>query len=282
MDGLSPLFDRFSPSAKVFYSGSLCIAEDFVKSDGVGYLHLLRSGRLSVSSQTSNTLDPVLLTIEEPSVVFFPRPCKHRFQPMAGDCVNLVCAAIDLGSEMRNPLVMALPDVLVIPLQEVPAIAPALDLLFMEAFGLGSGRQAALDRLTEYFLILLLRHIIDSKMLSAGILAALNDTRLTKAIAVIHARPEFPWSLESLAAEAGMSRARFAIRFRETIGITPLEYLTDWRMSVAQTLLRQGKSLKSIAPSVGYQSPAALRRIFAKKLGLPPGEWLSKLYAVAR
>jgi len=115
-----------------------------------------------------------------------------------------------------------------------------------------------------------------------GILAALNDTRLTKAIAVMHARPEFPWSLESLAAEAGMSRARFAIRFRETTGITPLEYLTDWRISVAQTLLRQGKSLKSIAPSVGYQSPAALRRIFAKKLGLPPGEWLSKLYAGTR
>jgi len=280
MDGLSPLFDRFSPSAKVFYSGSLCIAEDFVKTNGVGYLHLLRSGRLSISSSPSSTLSPTFLTIDQPSVVFYPRPCDHRFQPMEGDSVNLVCATIDLGSEMRNPLIMALPDVLVVPLQDIPAIAPALDLLFAEAFGVGSGRQAALDRLTEYFLILLLRHVIDSKKLSVGILAALNDTRLARAITAMHERPEFPWTLESLAMEAGMSRARFSTRFRETIGLTPLEYLTDWRMSVAQTLLRRGKSLKSVSQSVGYQSPAALRRIFAKKIGVPPGEWLSKLHSV--
>ena len=177
---------------------------------------------------------------------------------------------------MRNPLAMALPDVLVVPLHELTAIASTLDLLFAEAFADCCGRQAALDRLIEYFLILLLRHVIDSNMLDKGILAALNDVRLSRSITAMHEHPEQTWTLESLAVEAGMSRARFAVHFRETIGATPLEYLTDWRMCVAQTLLRRGKSIKAIALAVGYQSPAALRRVFTKKFGMSPGLWLCK------
>lgn len=271
MDRLSPLFARFAPTARVFYSGRLCSTEEFVESEGLGHLHLLRSGRLSVSSHAAG-----LLIIDRPSVLFYPRSLSHRLQPDEDDGTNLLCATVDLGSEMRNPLVMALPDVLVVPLQEVTAIAPTLDLLFEEAFGCRCGRQVALDRLIEYFLILLLRHVIDSKMLNAGILAGLSDARLSRAITAMHERPGHPWSLETLAEEAGMSRARFALRFREMVGTTPLEYLTDWRISVAQTLLKRSKSIKAVALSVGYQSPAALTRVFAKKLGMPPSDWLRK------
>lgn len=207
MDKLSPLFARFAPTARVFYSGSLCITQDFVETDGVGHLHLLRSGQLSVSSSTTSSLSSDVLTINQPSVLFYPRPRSHRLQPDPGDSPNLVCATVDLGIEMRNPLVMALPDVLVMPLHEVTALAPTLDLLFAEVFSNRCGRQAALDRLVEYFLILLLRHVIDSKMLHAGILAALNDARLSRSITAMHERPEHAWSLETLAEEAGMSRA---------------------------------------------------------------------------
>ena len=98
----------------------------------------------------------------------------------------------------------------------------------------------------------------------------------------MHERPEYAWSLETLAQEAGMSRARFAIRFRETVGTTPLEYLTDWRICVVQCLLKRGKPIKTIALLVGYQSPAALRRIFTKKLGIPPSQWLSMLTSKAQ
>ena len=281
MDRLSPLFARFAPRARVFYSGHLCSTENFVESDGVGHLHLLRSGRLTVSGRAGGSQSD-LLTIDQPSVLFYPRPCSHRLQPDEEDGANLLCATVDLGIEMRNPLVMGLPDVLVIPLHEVAAFAPTLDLLFAEAFSDRCGRQAALDRLIEYFLILLLRHVINSKMLNVGALAALDDPRLSKAITAMHERPEYAWSLETLAQEAGMSRARFAIRFRESVGTTPLEYLTDWRISVVQSLLKRGKPIKTIALSVGYQSPAALRRIFTKKLGIPPSEWLSMLTSKAQ
>lgn len=279
MDKLSPLFARFVPTARFFYSGNVCRAKDYLESDGVGHLHLLRSGQMSVSSRATGSLTSDLLTIDQPSVLFYPRPRNHRLLPGEGGGANLLCATVDLGSEKRNPLAMALPDVVVVPLHEMVAIAPTLDLLFAEAFAARDGRQAALDRLIEYFLILLLRHVIDSKMLNAGILTALNDAHLSRSIAAMHERPEQAWSLETLAGEAGMSRARFAARFRETVGTTPLEYLTDWRLCIVQTLLRRGKSIKAIALSVGYRSPAALRRVFMKKLGVSPGEWLSKMNA---
>jgi AraC-like DNA-binding protein len=93
----------------------------------------------------------------------------------------------------------------------------------------------------------------------------------------MHERPEFPWTLETLAEAAGMSRARFAVNFRDKAGMTPLEYLTDWRLSVARKLLQQGRSISSIASLVGYQSHTALTRMITKKLGVPPKEWADKL-----
>ncbi len=73
-----------------------------------------------------------------------------------------------------------------------------------------------------------------------------------------------------------MSRARFAARFREAVDTTPMNYLTDWRVSVAQRLLARGNSLKFVAPEVGYATPAALTRVFRKRTGMSPAEWLAR------
>lgn len=70
-----------------------------------------------------------------------------------------------------------------------------------------------------------------------------------------------------------MSRARFAASFRQAVGTPPLDYLTDWRMAVAQTLLKRGKALKAVAPAVGYSSPAAFSRVFAKRVGVSALDW---------
>ncbi len=265
------MFARFALEARLFHSGTLCQLSAFDEAGNVGYVHLLRSGRMSVSCR-----DGSMLRVDQPSVLYFPRPSRHCLCPDEAGGADLVCASVDLGGGLGNPLVHALPEVLVLPLHEVSALAPTLELLFAEAFGDHCGRQAALNRLIEYFLILLLRHVVDSKRLSSGVLAALGDARLARAITAMHERPEYPWSLAALAATAGMSRARFAQHFRAVAGCTPLSYLTDWRLSVAQTLLRRGKTLKALAPAVGYQSPAALTRIFSKKLGLSPSDWLSQ------
>lgn len=270
MDRLSPLFARNVPSARVFYSGNLCQISTFEAEVNTGHVHLLRRGRMGVTDRHGR-----LTRVEEPSLLFFPRSSAHRLTPDDGAGVDLVCASVDLGDEVRSALVAAMPEMLVMPLSGTPTLAPALNLLFEEAFDTQCGRQAALDLLMEYLLILLLRHLLDSASVSSGILAALADPRLSRAVTALHDKPAYPWTLESLAETAGMSRARFASHFKAVSGLTALDYLTAWRMTVAKSLLKRGKPLKAIAPLVGYASAVALTRAFTHRTGMPPQAWVA-------
>jgi AraC-like DNA-binding protein len=159
----------------------------------------------------------------------------------------------------------------------MPGVEPTLALLFDEAFSARSGRSAAVDRLVELFAILLLRHAIDAKLVQVGVLAGLTDERLAKALMAMQAHPEQDWTLETLAETATMSRARFAAHFRETVGSTALDYLTDWRISMAQIMLKRGKHPKSVAPALGYSNDTAFARVFAKRVGVSPSAWVAQL-----
>jgi AraC-like DNA-binding protein len=93
----------------------------------------------------------------------------------------------------------------------------------------------------------------------------------------MHAEPEKPWTLESLADVAGMSRASFANHFREATQATPIEYLTDWRISLAQSKIINGVPIKAVAKDVGYANSEALTRVFTKRVGCSPREWRASL-----
>lgn len=269
MDILSPLLGQIALSVRVFYSGELCELTTFDAADHAGHLHLIKAGRVTIQAQGMDDL-----RIEQPSVVFLPRPRDHTIVPDDLVAAELLCASIDLGAGVGSPIAMALPEVVAIPIPGNTIIEPTLRLLFAEAFEERSGRRAALDRLAEYFLIQVLRHVTESGMLATGVFAALANPRLAKAVHAMHLRPGHPWSLEELADTAGMSRARFAVNFRTTVGVTPLDYLTDWRISIAQNLLKQGKPIKAVSAAVGYQSAAALTRVFARRTGKAPSDWL--------
>jgi AraC-like DNA-binding protein len=269
MDRLSPLFARSSPSARVFYSGNLCQTSGFASENRLGHLHLIRRGKLTVIDGVGNGV-----YLEEPCLLFFPAGTSHRLQPDDMQGIDLVCASVDLGDEARNALSLAMPPMLMIPIRQSEGLAPTLELLFKEAFDDQCGRQAALDFLTEYLLILLLRWLLDHAAITTGILAAMADARLSKAVSAMHEHPENPWTLERLAESACMSRARFAKHFKAVSGFTALDYLTTWRMTVAKSLLKKGKPLKTIAPMVGYTSTAAFTRTFTQRTGLSPHAWL--------
>jgi AraC-like DNA-binding protein len=269
MDSLAGFFAHFTLSARVFYSGTLCGVSGDHASEFAGHLHILRSGSLQVIPIKGRAR-----TIDQPSVIFYPRPLRHRFRTSPDDGADLVCALIEFGSGLLNPLVKALPDVLVVPLGSMPALEPAVDLLFEEAFADRPGRQAAVDRLTEYFVVLLLRAAMNARLMRAGVLNGLADARISRAMEAMHQRPEHTWTLEELAEAAGMSRARLSVNFRKIVGITPFEYLAEWRIGIAQTMLKQGEPLKTVAPAVGYASSAALNRAFLKLVGITPTAWL--------
>jgi AraC-like DNA-binding protein len=97
------------------------------------------------------------------------------------------------------------------------------------------------------------------------------------ALSAIHGRVNTPWTVESLAEAAGMSRSAFAARFKELLGQTPLEYVTEWRMQKAMQLLGQrDKKLIDVARSVGYESDAAFSKAFKRVVGANPGEYLRR------
>ena len=269
MDRLAPFFERFSLSARMFYSGQQCGLSPNL-DEPTGYLHVLRGGTLTVIRPNARPL-----VLDTPSILFFPRPQQHRVHGAETSGADLVCATVKFGVGMLNPLTASLPEPFVVPLNALPELAPALELLFSEANSQSSGRQTALDRLFEYVLVLLIRSALKQHLLDSGVLLGLADERLGKAMEGMHKHPEAPWSLEELARLAGMSRARFAARFRQVVGLTPFDYLTDWRLGVAQTMLRKGRSLKIIAAAVGYANATALTRVFTRRLGMSPSDWLA-------
>jgi AraC-like DNA-binding protein len=271
MDRLAPFFDRFALTARMFYSGLLCGTTGDQESEHAGHLHVLKKGRLKIMQSSGRQI-----ALDTPSLLFYPRPRLHRLSASEQEGAELVCATIEFGAGMLNPLIASFPEPLVLPLDALPELAPALELLFAEAFSDAPGREAAIDRLFEYVFVLLIRSAMNGHLVESGLLLGLSDSRLGSAIEAMHKHPETSWSLEQLAQLAGMSRARFAVYFRRVVGMTPFDYLTRWRLGVAQTMLRKGSSLKLIARAVGYANATALTRVFTQHFGISPSEWLAR------
>ncbi|HEY0878672.1 MAG TPA: AraC family transcriptional regulator [Zeimonas sp.] len=267
-DRLSSLLARFSPRARVDRSGALESTIRFGGEGDAGRLHLLRSG-------TARSLHPGWspLRLARSSLLFYPRPFAHELVPDDPVRPDLLSASIHFDGGSVGPLATALPPVLVLPLAALGDARPTIAQLFDEADRTLCGRQVALDRLCELLLVQVLRHVIDHALVGTGMLAGLADARLSKALVALHDEPERDWHLEDLAAVAGMSRARFAARFKTVLGVAPGEYLTRWRIALAQHLLQQGRAVKQVAGEVGYASPAALGRMFVTRTGATPKAW---------
>lgn len=270
-DRLSLLLEQFSLSARVFYSGELCGTANFDASDGVGHLHLIRGGDISLIDHQGRNHP-----LAGPTLVFFGRPATHRLTAPDDSTTEVLCASVAFGNGGDSPMSHGLPSPLIVPLAAAPSLAAVVDLLFDEAFAERCGRQAALDRLAELLAIGVLRHVLDQRLVEAGPMAGLADPKLRKALQAIHAAPAARWTLEDMAREAGMSRSRFAAHFNEVVGTTPADYLASWRVSQAMEGLRRGRQVKQVALDVGYANASALARSFVGRIGQSPLQWLLK------
>ena len=130
-------------------------------------------------------------------------------------------------------------------------------------------------RLAYMMLIQALRlHLADAASAGRGWLSALADKQMSIAIASMHSDPGTPWTLQSLAERVGASRSVFALRFRETVGATPMEYLARWRMLLAADRLKNSSDgLSAIAQSLGYESESAFGKAFRRVMGCSPRQY---------
>jgi len=268
-DRLAALLRHYPVEARVIHTGRFCREQRY--ADACGYLHVLRSGTLAVRADVHPPW-----TISEPTLLFYPGQDSHVFTATPDTSADLFCAAVNFGHGPLNPLVRALPRVLRLPLALIEPVSASIDMLFAEATGAHCGWAAAVDRLFEVVLIQLLRYLMDEGRIHTGLLAGLSDPRLAKAITAMHESPATAWSLESMAARAGMSRARFAAHFHAVVGEPPGQFLSRWRTGVACKQLLKGKPVGVVANEVGYGSATALGRAFRTPLACTPREWLNR------
>jgi transcriptional regulator GlxA family with amidase domain len=146
------------------------------------------------------------------------------------------------------------------------------------------GRDAVLATLSEVLFLETLRaYLAQLPPDGTGWLAGARDPEVGKALALMHRKPAHPWTIASLANEAGISRSVLAERFRHYLGEPPMAYLTRWRLQLgAQMLTSTSHSVAQIAAEVGYESEAAFNRAFKRQFDVPPAQFRARSKAERR
>lgn len=190
---------------------------------------------------------------------------------------RMVCGHLGFTHGADHPLLRALPEVLVMKGTDRarhPLLDGTLSLVVARVFSDNLGAAAAITRLSEVFFIEAIRASLDREPALARVFEALTDPQIGRAIELIHRDPGRDWQVSSLAAAVGLSRSRFAARFRDLMGDGPIAYLAEWRLQRALMLLDQPRvGVQQIAGAVGFQSAAAFSRAFAQKFGMPPSDY---------
>jgi AraC-like DNA-binding protein len=207
-------------------------------------------------------------------------PDEHDDGPDLGDgppdapAVVLLCGAYELRRRSTQPLLDAMPDHVHFSDGHGDAagtLADATSLIDWDHPGGRVGDQAVRSAVLDLLLVRILRRWTDKQ--SPGLSsAAAGDPRIVEALQHVHEAPAHPWTVEQMAALAGLSRSTFTRRFTATLGMPPLRYVAWWRLNIAARRLRQtGDPLAVIADEVGYGSEFAFAHAFRREFGMAAG-----------
>lgn len=199
-----------------------------------------------------------------------------------GALTQLVCGFLLCDELLFNPFLRTLPVLMHIPVftePTCPLLETGVRYIIEETLGDRPGSSCLLTRLTELMFVEILRnHMQHISEQPIGWLAALKDSIVGPVLNLLHARPEYNWTVTELAGQVGVSRSTLATRFTQLLGQPPMQYLTQWRLQLAVNLLKSTDAgMAKIATQVGYESEAAFNRVFKRHLGMPPATWRQSL-----
>lgn len=294
MDPLSDLLSLLKPQSVI--SGGLAMpghaAIQWPQHEGIK-CYAVVTGQCWLSVDEVD--DPILLTAGEcyllppgppfrlatdlsvPPVDFAVLRAAGRFNPHASQPENEGCYLVGGHFIVTGPhvdmLLEALPPIVhIVKESDKAAMRWSLARMTEEIRDPQPGSALIAQQLAFMMLVQALRlHLADATQAGVGWLFALGDKQLSAALACMHDDPGHAWTLQKLAARIGMSRSSFALRFKEKVGTTPMEYLTRWRMVLAcDKLKNRSDSIPRIAASLGYESESAFGKAFKRVIGCSP------------
>jgi AraC-like DNA-binding protein len=195
-----------------------------------------------------------------------------------GEITRFVCGYMACEPRLSRILLAGLPPAFKISIRDEPTgawIENSIRFSVDDGDDSRPGREAVLAKLSEVLFVETLRaYVARLPSERTGWLAGVRDSQVGTALALMHRDPARPWTIASLAREAGLSRSVLAERFRHYLDATPMAYLTHWRLQLgAQRLARTGHSVAQIAAEVGYESEAAFNRAFKRVFAVPPARF---------
>lgn len=181
----------------------------------------------------------------------------------------LVAARVDFGGD-SNPLLRSLPPQVMLETRPSEPVWALTEVLLHEAGTRRCGGPAALARLGELLVLMVMRQAIENGSANSGLLAGLAHPRLRMAVGALLEQPARDWRIEDLASRCALSRSQFMLSFRKTLGMTPGTFLTAWRLTLARRRLQRGDRVKAVASASGYASAAAFSRAYSRAFGQAP------------
>ena len=267
---------RVEITADVRYCGTWYDQEPATRH---GQFHLLTLGECWVSGAALET--PVHL--REGDLIVFPAGVRHLLSstpdahlPGEGerDDTAMLCGELEFVTGAGNPIFSALPPYFVVRSEDSSENFRRLAAMLTETSrDRRWGRQLVQNKLADSLFTMAVCEYVRRAEHPRGLLAALTDARLSRALAAVHERPGEDWTIQSMAQRANMSRTAFAELFAATVGLPPIQYLANWRATEARRLLKNRRfSVATVAEMLGYRSEAAFRRFFKRVEGVGPGK----------
>ncbi|MEW5685188.1 MAG: AraC family transcriptional regulator [Pseudomonadota bacterium] len=204
-----------------------------------------------------------------------------------GDVTRFVCGYLACDARLAHMMLAGLPPIVRVNVRDSGAgewLEASVRYALAEARSPRPGGAGVLAKIAEVLFIEVLRLYMNEQGEDrTGWLAGVRDRVVGGALSAMHRDPGCCWTLDDLAREVGASRSVLAERFQRLMAVSPMQYLTQWRMVLAANMLRHSNAqLTHIAQDVGYQTDTAFIRAFRREFGAPPASWRRSQAALKR
>jgi AraC-like DNA-binding protein len=297
MDLLSDILSRLQLSGTLYFRTSFTSPWSVLvpSFQNVARFHFAHKGRCLV--RVGQAKDPVML--EQGDLIIIPRGATHTLfcdlttenQAVMLDKViedsgysgsgtliygelgtdhetQLVCGHFSFAKNAGHVLIDALPSHIHIRNYGEAAgqwMENTLRVIGSEAGRGGMGGDLIALKMSEIIFAQALRVYLNDEGADMPVLSGFADPNLSRVLTAVHKDPSYPWTLDNLAKVSGLSRTSFATRFVKRMTLTPMGYITSWRMQIAsQQLTNTDDPIIKVAEDAGYKSEAAFSRVFKK------------------